>query len=126
MSLPDKLINKEGPLDEDEWDVIHRHPQMVFDLLEDIKIIRPALEIPFCHHEYWNGSGYPRGLEGEEIPLSARQFAVVDVYDALLTARPYRPSWREADAVAYIRSLSGVQFDPKVVEAFLKMLNIQE
>ncbi len=122
MSLPDKILKKSGPLNENEWDIMHQHPQMVFDLLEDIKVLRPALEIPHCHHEHWDGSGYPRGLKGEEIPMAARQFAVVNVYDALLTDRPYRQSWEEVDAIAYIRSLSGVQFDPKVVEAFMRMI----
>jgi HD-GYP domain-containing protein (c-di-GMP phosphodiesterase class II) len=99
---------------------------MIFDLLKDIKILLPALEIPYCHHENWDGSGYPRGLTGEEIPLSARQFAVVNVFDALLTERPYRSSWEEEDALAYIRSLSSVQFDPNVVDAFVRMLKIQD
>lgn len=123
LSLPDKILQKPGPLTDSEWEVMHEHPQMVFDLLEDIKLLRPALEIPYCHHEHWDGSGYPRGLAGEDIPLAARQFAVVNVYNALLTDRPYRPSWDEIDALAYIRSLSGTQFDPNVVDAFLRMLD---
>lgn len=122
LSLPDKILQKPGPLTDKEWQVMYEHPQMVFDLLEDIKLLRPALEIPYCHHENWDGSGYPRGLEGTEIPLAARQFAVVNVYDALLTDRPYRPSWDEVDALAYVRSLSGTQFDPEVVDSFLRML----
>jgi len=126
MTLPEKILNKTGPLNEKEWDIVHQHPQMIFDLLEDIKILLPALEIPYCHHENWDGSGYPRGLTGEEIPLSARQFAVVNVFDALLTERPYRSSWEEEDALAYIRSLSSVQFDPNVVDAFVRMLKIQD
>lgn len=122
MTLPERILNKTGPLDDNEWGMIQHHPQMLFNLLEDIKVLRPALEIPYCHHEHWDGSGYPRGLAGEEIPLSARQFAVVNVFDALLTNRPYRQSWQEMDALAYIRSLSGVHFDPNVVDAFLRML----
>lgn len=121
MTLPEKIINKTSSLDEKEWDIVHKHPQMIFDLFKDISILRPALDIPYCHHEHWDGSGYPRGLSGEEIPLSARQFAVVNVFDALLTERPYRSSWQEEDALAYIRSLSGVQFDPNVVDAFINM-----
>jgi HD-GYP domain-containing protein (c-di-GMP phosphodiesterase class II) len=123
LSLLDKILQKQGPLTDKEWEFVHQHPQVVFNLLEDISILRPALEIPYCHHENWDGSGYPRGLAGEAIPLAARLFAVVNVYDALLTDRPYRPSWDENDALAYIQSLSGIQFDPDVVSAFFKMLD---
>jgi HD-GYP domain-containing protein (c-di-GMP phosphodiesterase class II) len=123
LSLLDKIMQKQGPLTDKEWKIVHQHPQVVYNLLEDISVLRPALEIPYCHHENWDGSGYPRGIAGEQIPLSARQFAVVNVYDALLTDRPYRPSWEEVDALAYIQSLSGSQFDPEVVDAFFKMLD---
>ncbi len=125
LSLPEKILQKPGPLTDKEWKIMHQHPQVVFDLLEDIKVLRPALEIPYCHNENWDGSGYPRGLVGDEIPLAARQFAVVNVYDALLTDRPYRPSWEEVDALAYIRSHAGGKFDPVVVDAFFRMLDEQ-
>lgn len=125
LSLPEKILKKPGPLNESEWEIMHRHPQVVFDLLEDIKVLRPALEIPYCHHEHWDGSGYPRGLQGDEIPLAARQYAVVNVYNALLTDRPYRPSWDELDALAYISSQAGLKFDPDVVDAFFRMLDRQ-
>ncbi len=126
LTLPESIINKTESLNEKEWEIIHQHPQIIFDLLEDIDILRPSLEIPYCHHEHWDGSGYPRGLSGENIPLPARQFAVVNVFDALLTERPYRSSWQEEDALAYIRSLSGVQFDPNVVDAFINMFGNEE
>ncbi|HRQ22673.1 MAG TPA: HD domain-containing phosphohydrolase, partial [Anaerolineales bacterium] len=84
--------------------------------------LRPALDIPYCHHEKWDGSGYPRGLKGEEIPLSARIFAVADVWDALTSHRPYRPAWNKDEALDYIRNQAGKHFDPKVVEAFFDVI----
>jgi HD-GYP domain-containing protein (c-di-GMP phosphodiesterase class II) len=98
------------------------HPQYGYDLLKPIAFLTPALDIPFCHHEKWDGTGYPRGLKGDEIPLPARLFAVVDVWDALRTDRPYRPAWSEEKVLAHIREQSGKHFDPQVVEAFLKMI----
>ncbi len=97
---------------------MRRHTSYAFDLLWPIPFLRPALDIPYCHHEHWDGSGYPRGLKGEEIPLSARIFAVVDVWDALTSDRPYRPAWPEAKARAYIQEQSGKHFDPEVVGGF--------
>jgi len=99
---------------------MRRHPVIAYELLLPIPYLRPALDIPYCHHEKWNGTGYPRGLKGEEIPLAARIFAVVDLWDALRSDRPYRPAWDEAKALDYLRSMSGRHFDPKVVETFLK------
>jgi HD-GYP domain-containing protein (c-di-GMP phosphodiesterase class II) len=98
------------------------HPQYGYDLLKPIAFLTPALDIPFCHHEKWDGTGYPRGLKGDEIPLPARLFAVVDVWDALRTDRPYRPAWSEEKVLTHIREQSGRHFDPQVVEAFLKMI----
>lgn len=89
-------------------------------MLYPVEYLRPALDIPLCHHEKWDGTGYPRGLKGEEIPLSARLFAVVDVWDALTSARPYRPAWTHEDALQYIREQAGKHFDPAIVEFFLK------
>jgi HD-GYP domain-containing protein (c-di-GMP phosphodiesterase class II) len=125
LSLPEKILQKPGPLTDKEWEVIRQHPQIAFSMFSDIKLLKPALDIPYCHHEKWDGSGYPQGLQGAEIPLAARQFAVVDVYHALLTERPYRQPWEKVDVLAYIQSLSGSNFDPEVVTAFLEMVNVE-
>ena len=122
MGVPDHILLKPGELTAEEWEQMRRHPQYGYDLLRPIAFLTPALDIPYCHHEKWDGTGYPRGLKGEEIPLVARLFAIVDVWDALRTDRPYRPAWSEEDALAYIREQSGEHFDPQVVEAFLKMI----
>ncbi|HEX8230577.1 MAG TPA: HD domain-containing phosphohydrolase [Chloroflexia bacterium] len=100
---------------------MRRHPVYAYELLSPIAFLRPALDIPYCHHEKWDGTGYPRGLKGEQIPLSARIFAVVDVYDALSSDRPYRPAWLQYKVLAHIRELSGTHFDPRVVDAFLEL-----
>ena len=122
IAVPDHILLKPEPLTEEEWAVMRRHPEYAYELLSPHEYLRPALEIPYCHHERWDGSGYPRGLRGEEIPLGARIFAVVDVYDALTSDRPYRRAWSHEQAVAYLREQAGKQFDPKVVEAFLQVL----
>ena len=101
---------------------MRKHPQYAYDLLKPIAFLAPALDIPYCHHEKWYGTGYPRGLKGEEIPLAARLFAVVDVWDALRSDRSYRPAWSAEDALAYIREQSGKHFDPQIVEVFLKQI----
>jgi HD-GYP domain-containing protein (c-di-GMP phosphodiesterase class II) len=98
------------------------HPVYAYELLRPIAYLRPALDIPYSHHEWWDGRGYPRGLRGEEIPLAARIFAVVDVYDALSNRRTYRPAWPENKVIEYIRTRSGTQFDPRVVQAFLAIV----
>jgi len=118
MGVPDQILKNAGPLNEDEWGEMRRHPQYAYDLIYPIVYLRPALDIPYCHHEKWDGSGYPRGLKGEQIPLAARIFAVVDVYDALTCDRPYRAAWTKTEALDYLREQSGKHFDPKVVEAF--------
>jgi PAS domain S-box-containing protein len=120
MGLPDRIVQKRGPLTEAEWISMRKHPQHAFDLLSPISYLRPALDIPYCHHERWDGSGYPRGLKGEQIPLAARIFAVVDVWDALISKRPYRKEWLQAKAKRYIEEQAGMQFDPEVVKVFLK------
>jgi putative nucleotidyltransferase with HDIG domain len=122
MGVPDHILLKPGELTEDEWVQMKHHPQYGYDLLKPIAFLTPALDIPFCHHEKWDGTGYPRGLKGDEIPLPARLFAVVDVWDALRTDRPYRPAWSEEKVLTHIREQSGRHFDPQVVEAFLKMI----
>jgi response regulator RpfG family c-di-GMP phosphodiesterase len=121
MGVPDGSLLKSGPLSEAEWEVMRRHPRYAYDLLKGIPFLEEALEIPYCHHEKWDGSGYPRGLVGEEIPLAARIFAVIDVWDALRSERHYREAWPAEMALNYIRTQSGKYFDPQVVEAFLKL-----
>jgi len=122
MGIPDNILLKPGPLTEDEWKIMRLHPVYSYELLYPIAYLRPALDIPYCHHEKWDGTGYPRGLKEEQIPLPARIFAVVDVWDALRSDRPYRPAWTEKKTIEYIRSLSGIQFEPKVVEACLRAI----
>ena len=119
MSIPDTILKKNGPLTENEWAIMRQHPELAQQFLSQISYLSPALDIPYCHHEKWDGSGYPRGLKGEEIPLAARIFAVADVYDALTARRYYRPAWEKEEALRYIREQSGVHFDPTVVKMFL-------
>lgn len=123
MCIPDSILLKEGPLDDDERAMIEQHPNIGFDLLGPIEFLRPALDVPHYHHEKWDGSGYPQGLKGEEIPLAARIFSVVDVWDALTSNRTYRLAVTPEQAQAYIRGESGKAFDPEVVHAFLKLLS---
>ncbi len=125
VGIPDAILHKPGPLSDDEWEIMRRHPAYAYDLLSPIAFLRPALDIPYCHHEKWDGSGYPRALKGEQIPLSARIFAVVDVWDALRSNRPYRRAWPEEKALDYVSSLSGAHFDPVVVEAFVGIMNYE-
>ncbi len=122
MGIPDSILYKPGPLTEEEWEIMRRHPVYAYQLLSPIPYLRPALDIPYCHHERWQGQGYPRGLQGEQIPLAARIFAVVDVWDALSKDRPYRKAWPHEKVRQYLREQAGIQFDPKVVEVFLRML----
>jgi PAS domain S-box-containing protein len=123
MGIPDRILLKPGPLSEEEWIIMRQHPVYAYKLLSPIADLRLALDIPYCHHEKWDGSGYPRGLKGEEIPLVARIFAVVDVWDALCSDRHYRPAWPEDKAFEYLLEQSGKHFDPEVVKAFLRVLN---
>jgi hypothetical protein len=122
MGVPDTILCKPGPLTPEETAIMHNHPQYAFTLLEKIPYLRPALEIPFCHHEKWDGTGYPRGIKGEEIPLAARIFSVVDVWDAMRSKRSYRAEIPEAQVIDYLRAESGRSFDPRVVEAFFEMM----
>lgn len=122
MAIPDQILLKPGPLSEQEWEIMRRHPLYAYKLLSPIEFLRPALDIPYCHHEHWDGSGYPRGLKDEEIPLTARIFAVVDVWDALTSDRPYRPAWDQEKALQYILEQRGKQFDPAVVDVFFKII----
>ncbi len=123
MGVPDYILRKPGPLIEAEWVIMRQHPVLAYSLLSRIPYLRPALDIPYSHHEHWDGNGYPRKLRGEQIPLSARIFAVVDVYDALISDRPYRRALDQKDAFNYIREQSGKHFDPRVAQTFLEMMN---
>jgi PAS domain S-box-containing protein len=121
MGIPDSILLKPGPLDDKEWKVMHFHPEYAYKMLSPISFLRPALDIPYYHHEKWDGTGYPHGLKGEHIPLSARIFTVVDVWDALNSNRSYRAAWPKEKVTEYIREQAGKHFDPKVVEVFLGM-----
>ena len=118
MGIPDSILLKPGPLTPSEWEIMRQHPTHAFEMLKTIDYLGPALEIPYCHHEKWDGNGYPRGLRENKIPISARIFAVVDVWDALTSDRPYRSAWPEHQALEYIQMESGRHFDPQVVNAF--------
>jgi putative nucleotidyltransferase with HDIG domain len=122
MAVPDAILRKAGSLTEDEWAVMRRHPEYARTFLSQIEYLEPALDIPYSHHERWNGTGYPQGLRGEDIPLSARIFAVIDVYDALTSDRPYRKAWTKADALRHLRLQAGIHFDPEVVEVFVERM----
>ena len=119
MGVPDAILRKPDALDADELAQMRRHPQLAYELLAPIRYLQPALDIPYHHHERWDGAGYPHQLKGAEIPLAARIFAIVDVWDALTSDRPYRPAWSRARTLAYIREQAGSHFDPAVTEAFL-------
>ena len=123
IGVPDAILHKQATLTDAEWEIMRKHPQFAYDMLHPIEYLRPALDIPYCHHERWDGTGYPRKLSKTEIPLAARLFAVVDVWDALTSDRPYRPAWKEADALKYIREQSGKHFDPQAVETFFKVIS---
>ncbi|MFO7953147.1 MAG: PAS domain S-box protein [Bacillota bacterium] len=123
IGIPDAILFKPGKLTKDEWEVMLRHPVMAYKMLSSIEYLRPALNIPYYHHEKYDGSGYPQGLKEDEIPLEARIFAVIDVYDALTSDRPYRKAWSKGKAIAYIKEQSGKHFDPQVVEVFLDLIN---
>jgi putative nucleotidyltransferase with HDIG domain len=118
IGVPDEILHKPGKLTAEEWAIMRQHPSFAHDMLVPIRYLGKALEIPFCHHEKWDGTGYPRGLQGIQIPLAARIFAVADVWDALTSDRPYRKAWSKKRALEYIRTQSGRHFDPEVVKAF--------
>jgi response regulator RpfG family c-di-GMP phosphodiesterase len=126
MGVPDNILLKTGALGAEDWVVMKKHPAMAYEMLYPIQYLRPALDIPYCHHEWWDGSGYPRGLKEEEIPLSARIFTVIDIWDALTQERFYRPEperkWSPKRAMEYLREQSGKKLDPHVVDAFLALL----
>lgn len=126
MAIPDAILQKEGDLSESELAVMRTHPEKAFQILSQIGYLAPAMEIPYCHHEKWDGSGYPRHLKGEQIPLAARLFAVVDVFDALTSDRPYRKAWSTERALEYLQEQSGKHFFPEAVQAFTEMLRGQD
>jgi len=123
MGVPDRILLKEGPLTEEEWVIMRQHPVYAHEMLQPIQYLRPALDIPYCHHEKWDGTGYPRGLSGDEIPLVARLFAIVDVWDALTSDRPYRAAWSHEKTLSYIQSGQSQHFDPQVVETFTNLIS---
>ncbi len=121
MGIPDSILLKPGQLTDEEWVVMRKHPVYAYELIRPIEFLRPALDIPYCHHEKWDGTGYPRGLKGDHIPIAARIFTLADVWDALLSDRPYRKAWTKAQARGYIISENGKHFDPAIADVFLKM-----
>ncbi len=122
LGVPDSILHKPASLTDEEWTVMRKHPQFAYEMLYPIEYLRSSLDIPYCHHEKWDGTGYPRGLKGEEIPISARIFAIVDVWDALTSDRPYRPAWTKEKALSYIQEQSGKHFDPQLYSLFLKII----
>lgn len=123
MAIPDNILLKPGKLTEDEWMIMKQHPVISREIIAEIPYLRPAIDVAYSHHERWDGTGYPEGLHGEEIPLSARIFAVIDNWDALNFDRPYRKAWPSEDVIAYLQGNAGTLFDPEIVEAFLEILD---
>ena len=126
MGIPDSILGKPGPLTAEEWAIMRKHPVLAYQLLGHIEFLRAALDIPYCHHEKWDGSGYPRGLKGENIPIAARIFSVVDVWDAMSTDRPYRKSCCKEEALTYLREQSGKHFDPRIVQVYMDILERED
>ena len=122
MAFPDEILRKTGPLNSKEQKTVMQHPTIAYELLARIPFLQKALDIPYCHHEKWDGSGYPRGLKGEQIPLAARIFTVVDIWDAIQSDRPYKKAWSRVKAIKYMKEQSGKFFDPQVVNAFLSLV----
>ncbi|MCB9135749.1 MAG: HD domain-containing protein [Anaerolineales bacterium] len=122
IAIPDHILLKPGPLTPEEWETMRKHTTYAYQMLSRATFLGPAIEIPYFHHEKWDGTGYPNGLKGEQIPLSARIFAVVDVWDALSSKRPYREAWEKEEILELIHAESGKHFDPKVVETFFRLI----
>ncbi|HQK35562.1 MAG TPA: HD domain-containing phosphohydrolase, partial [Spirochaetales bacterium] len=123
VAIPDSILLKPEPLTPEERIIMNKHPEYAKRMLSDITFLLPALDIPYCHHEKWDGTGYPRGLKEDKIPIAARIFSIIDVWDALIHNRPYHRAWNYKEAYEYIKSLSGSHFDPEIVQEFLAMLN---
>ncbi len=121
IAIPDRILLKPSDLSPEEWEIMRQHPRLAYEMLSSIEFLRPALDIPYCHHEHWDGSGYPRGLAGEEIPVAARLFSVIDIWDALRHKRPYRDAWPEEQVVAHIKEQAGKILDPEIVRIFLEI-----
>jgi HD-GYP domain-containing protein (c-di-GMP phosphodiesterase class II) len=126
MGVPDHILKKKGKLTPEEWVEMRQHPTYAYNLLAPISFLRGVMDIPYCHHEHWDGSGYPRALKGEQIPLSARIFSVVDNWDALLSDRPYRKAWPREKVKAYLKECAGTILDPRIVDIFLTMVEEDE
>jgi len=122
IGIPDAILNKPGPLTEPEWELMKQHPGFGFEILSPIVFLQPAAEIAHCHHENWDGSGYPQGLKAEKIPRFARIVSVCNVWNALVSDQPYRRAWMQKDALSYIEDASGKQFDPEVVDTFVRFI----
>jgi putative nucleotidyltransferase with HDIG domain len=122
MGIPDSILLKEGPLNPDEWVIMRKHPDYAFEMLSPINYLSKSLDIPYCHHEHWDGKGYPRGLKEEQIPLAARIFAIADVFDSLVSDRPYRKAWTKEKALEQIKIESGTHLDAHIVNIFLKIM----
>jgi HD-GYP domain-containing protein (c-di-GMP phosphodiesterase class II) len=125
IGIPDRILFKPCALTEDEWVLMREHPIYAYRMISPIDFLRPALDIPYCHHEKWDGTGYPRELKGDEIPIAARIFAVVDVWEALISDRPYRKAWSREDAIKYIVDQRGKHFDPRVVDVFMRRIKAE-
>jgi putative two-component system response regulator len=123
MGVPDSILLKPSGLTPEEWEIMRKHPVYAYELLGHIQYLGNAIDIPYCHHEHWDGGGYPRGIRGIEIPLSARIFALADVWDAMTSDRPYRPALPKKEVEAYLRERKGKQFDPALVDGFLQIVN---
>jgi putative nucleotidyltransferase with HDIG domain len=123
MAIPDSILQKTDVLTNADWTIMRAHPETAYRILSHIEYLAPAMDIPYCHHEKWDGTGYPRGLKGEEIPLAARLFAVVDVFDATTSDRPYRKAWSQEEALQHIQEQSGKYFWPEAVKAFCEIMN---
>ena len=126
IAIPEEILHKPGSLTDEEWVIMRSHTTIAYEMLRPIKFLGSAVDIPYCHHEKWDGSGYPRGLQGDEIPLTARLFAVIDVYDALRSDRPYRRGWEVDKVLAYLKEQSGTHFEPRAVEILLQLLGRDE
>lgn len=120
IGVSDAILLKPGKLDEKEWSQIKKHPQIAHDIISDINFLKPSIDIPYYHHEKWDGSGYPSGIKGELIPIAARLFAVIDVWDALIHPRVYKSAWSEQKVLSYIQEEAGKHFDPEIVKLFLE------
>ena len=121
MAIPDAILLKPGDLTSEERDLVRKHPLFAYEMLKPIRFLHPAIDIPYCHHEKWDGSGYPRCLKGVQIPMPARIFAIADVWDALTSDRPYRKGIKPDNVREHLRSQSAIHFDPQVVDAFLHL-----